>query len=79
MTYKQEFYKTKQKKIDYLFLEHLAPVIKYLEHDVLIKEWIQNLDAATYKKHINKDEKLQSMKNKSDRNYKTDCWPKIIT
>ena len=37
MTYKQDFYKTKQRYIYYLFLEYLAPVMKYLEHIVLIK------------------------------------------
>ena len=29
-------------------------------------------------KNLNQDEKLPSMKNKIDRNYKTDCWSKII-
>ena len=48
MTYKQDFYSTKQKEIDYLFLEQLAPVMKDLEHTKLIKEWIQILDAASH-------------------------------
>ena len=37
MIYKQDLYKTKQKKIDDLFLEHLAPVMKDLERPPLIK------------------------------------------
>ena len=73
MTYKQDFYKTKQKEIDDLFLEYLVPVTKYIEYHAFIKEWIQNLDAAAYKKNLNKDEKLPSMREKIDRNYKTDC------
>ena len=50
MTYKQDFYKTKQKEIDDLFLEYLVPVTKDIEYHAFIKEWIQNLDAAAYKK-----------------------------
>ena len=50
----------------------------YLEHPVLTEEWIQNLDAAAYEKNKHKYEKLPSMKNKIDLNYKTDCWPKRI-
>ena len=50
MTYKQELYKTKQKEMDDLFLENLAPVMKDIEHPALIKEWIHNIDAAAYKK-----------------------------
>ena len=73
MTYKQYFYNNKQKEIYDLFLEHIAPVMKYLEHPTLIKEWIQNLDAASYKKNLNQDEKLPSTKRKIDRNYETDC------
>ena len=42
MTYKQDFYKTKQKEIYGLFLENLAPVRKDLEHPALIEEWIKN-------------------------------------
>ena len=49
MTYKKDFYNTKQKEIDDLFLEHLDPVMKDLKHTALIKEWIQNLDADAYK------------------------------
>ena len=78
MTYKQDFYSTKQKEIDYLFLEQLAPVMKDLEHPELIKEWIQILDAAFYKKILNQYEELPSTTKKIDRNYKTDCWPKSI-
>ena len=37
MKCKQDFYNTKQKKIDDLFLEHLAPVMKDLERPPLIK------------------------------------------
>ena len=47
-----------------------------LEHPVLIKEWIQNLDAAAYAKNLHKDEKLPSRKQNIDCNYKTECWPK---
>ena len=48
MTYKQDFYKTKQGEIGYFFLEYLFPVMKYLEHPALVEKWIQNLDAAAY-------------------------------
>ena len=36
--------------------------MKDLEHPALIKERIQNIDAADYEKNIHKDEKLPSMK-----------------
>ena len=49
-TYKQEFYKTKQSEIDNFFLEYIVLVMKDLEHPALIKEWIQNLDAAAHGK-----------------------------
>ena len=42
-----------------------------LEHIALIKEWIQNIDAVAYENNPHKAEKLPSMKNKIDRNYKT--------
>ena len=54
MTYKQDFYKTKESEIDDLFLEYLVHVMKYLEHTALIEEWIQNIDAAAYKKYIHR-------------------------
>ena len=77
MTYKQDFYGINQKEIDDLFLEYLAPVIEYLEHPALIEEWIQkHLDAAAYKKNLHKDEKLPSMKNKTDRNIKQNTGQK---
>ena len=53
MTYKQDFYKTRQSEIDDLFLKYLVPVMKDIEHPVLIEERIQNLDAAAYEKNIN--------------------------
>ena len=40
--------------------------MKYLEHTALIKEWIQNLDAAASEKNLHKDEKLPSTKKKND-------------
>ena len=78
MTYKQDFYNTKHKEIDDLFLEYLVPVMKDLEHPAFIKEWIQNLDAAAYKNNIYQDEKLPSTKKKIYCNYKAYCWPKSI-
>ena len=71
MTYKQDFYKTKEKEIYDLFLEYLVPVMEDIEHPALIEEWIQNIDAAAYEKNPHKYEKLPSMKKKIDRNYKT--------
>ena len=50
MIYKQDFYKNKQKEINYLFIEYLVPVMEDIDHPVLIEEWRQNLDAAAYKK-----------------------------
>ena len=38
----------------------------------------KNIDAAAYKNNQDQDEKLPSMKNKIDRNDKTDCWTKNI-
>ena len=38
---------------------------------------MQNLDAAAYKKYLNQDEKLPSMRKKIYCNYKIDSWPKI--
>ena len=78
MTYKQDFYKTKESEIDDLFLEYLSPVMRDIEHPALIEEWIQNIDAAAHEKDEHKDENLPSMKKKIDRNHKTECWPKII-
>ena len=57
MTYKQDFCKAKQSEIDDLFMEYLAPVKKYHEHQKLIKEQIKNLDAAAYEKSLHKHEK----------------------
>ena len=68
MTYKQDFYQTKESEIDDLFLEYIAPVIKYLENLALIKEWIQNIDAAAYEKNLHKDKKLPSIKKKLVKN-----------
>ena len=42
-----------------------------IEHPALIEELIQNIDADSYEKYIYKDEKLQSIKKKFDRNDKT--------
>ena len=71
MTYKKDFYKTKQSEIDDLFLEYLVSVMKDLEHPAFMEEFIQNLDAAAYENNLHKDEKLPSTKKKIDRNYKT--------
>ena len=49
-----------------------------LEHTALIEECIQNLDSAAYEKNLHKDEKLPSIKQKIDRNDKTEYWPKLI-
>ena len=46
MTSKQDFCMIKQTKIYDLFLEHLTPFMKDLEHPTMIKQWIQNLDAT---------------------------------
>ena len=75
MIYKQDFYKTKESEIDDFYL---VPVIEDLEHPALIEEWIQNIDAATYENNLHKDEKLPSIKEKIDHNYKTEFWPKSI-
>ena len=37
MTYKQDFYKDKQKEIDDLFLEYLVPAMEDIEHPALIE------------------------------------------
>ena len=60
MTYKEDFYKTKEKEIDDLFLGYLVPVMEYIEHIALIQECIQKLNSASYDKNLYKDEKLPS-------------------
>ena len=50
MTYKQDFYKNKEKEIYDLFPEYLVPVMENLEHPELIEEWRQNIYAASYEK-----------------------------
>ena len=52
MPYKQDFYKTKEKGIVYLFLKWLVPVMKNIEHPALIKESIQNIDAAAHETNL---------------------------
>ena len=71
MTYKQDFYNTKEREVYDLFLEYLVPVMEDIENPSLVEEWIQNTDADAYEKNIHKDENLPSTKNKIDRNYKT--------
>ena len=48
MAYKQDFYKAKETGKYDLFMEYLVPVMEDIENPALIKEWIQNLDAAAY-------------------------------
>ena len=48
VTYKQDFYKNKEKELDDLFLEYLVSVMDDLEHPALIEEWKQHFDAAAY-------------------------------
>ena len=78
MTYNQDFYETKEKEIDDLFLKYLAPIMEDIGHPTLIEEWIQNLDSDAYEKYIYKDVKLPSIRKKIDRNDKTEYWPKSI-
>ena len=76
--YKQDFYNAKEKEINDLFLKYLVPVMEDIEHPKLIKEWIQNIDAAAYENNLYKDETLPSIKKKVDGNDKTEYWPKSI-
>ena len=78
MTQKQDLYRTKEKEIDYLFIEYLVTAMEYIEHPALIEEWIKNIDAAAYENNLYKDEKLPSIKKRIDRNDKTEYWPIII-
>ena len=39
--------------IDELFYQYIKPLLKYIDHPVLIKEWKQNLDTDAYEKKIN--------------------------
>ena len=48
MTYKQDFYKDKQKEIDDLFLEYLVPVMDDNGHPELIEERKQNINDSDY-------------------------------
>ena len=61
-----------------MFLEYLVLVMENIEHPTLIKERIQNIDAAAYEIDLYKDEKLPLIKNKIDHNAKTEFCPKII-
>ena len=46
-----------------------------IDNPELIEEWKQNLDAAPYKKYINQDVKIPSIKKQIDRNDKAEYWP----
>ena len=52
MTYKHDLYNNKEKEIDVLFLEYHVPVMDDIEYTALIEEQKQNIDAAAYKKSI---------------------------
>ena len=52
--------------------------MEYIEHPALIKEWIKKLMLLLMKINLYKYEKLPSIKNKIDRNYKTEHFPKSI-
>ena len=78
MTYKQYFYKTKQKEIDDSFIKYLVPVMEDIENPELIEEWIKILMLLLMKKYLYKDEKLSSLQKKIDRNDKTECCLKSI-
>ena len=58
LVYKQDYYKDKQKDIDYIFIEYLVPIVDYLDHPSLIEERKQNIDATAYEKNINQDVKM---------------------
>ena len=49
-----------------------------IDHPALIEERKQNIDAAAYKKNLNKDVKIPSIKKTIDCNDKTEYWKKII-
>ena len=71
MTYKQDFYKNKEKEIYDLFLEYFFTVMEDLEHPALIEEWKQKLNAASNEKNLYKDVNLPSTKKKIDCSDKT--------
>ena len=64
MKYKQDFYTTKEKEIYDLFLEYLVPVMEDIKHTAFIKERIQNLDAAAYKKIYTKMKSYYQLRRK---------------
>ena len=52
--YKQDFYKSKEKEIYYLFFEYLVPVMDDLDHPTLIKEWDKIFILMLMKKNYTK-------------------------
>ena len=59
---KQDFYKDKQKKIDNLFIKYHIPIMDYLDHTAMIKEWKQLFSAADYGNNLNQDVNIPSVK-----------------
>ena len=78
LIYKQNFYHDKQNEIYNLFIEYHVPLFDDLDHPSLIKEWGGNIDAAAYKKILNKVIKIPSKKKEIDRHDIIDYCPTTI-
>ena len=78
LIYKEDLYKDKQREIDEFFIGHLVPIMDDIDIPVLIEEHNQNIDAAVYEKNIFQDLKKPLIRNKNDRNDKTEYWPTRI-
>ena len=58
--YKQNLYNNKRDKSDENFYQYYLPLLKDINHPVLIQEWKKNIDAAAYEKNLNKEIYLPS-------------------
>ena len=62
-----------EREIDYLFLEHLVPVIDDIDHPIFIEELKENIDAAAHEEVYTKLISYHQLR-KKDRNDKTKYW-----
>ena len=61
-----------------LFHKYHIPLLKYIDHPVLITECKQNIDSSAYERYINKEIKLPSKKKEINRHDNITYWPKSI-
>ena len=62
LSYKQDYYKDKQKEIYDIFIQYLVPTMDNIEHLTLIEEWKENIDTAAYEKNLYRDVNIPSIR-----------------